>query len=73
MRPSQKRADDRRKILGERNVATVGGGATAHDESVFSSHNFSLASAGSYTDFQVSFWMLYIYTYIMHVYRLDYV
>ena len=49
VRPPQRR-QERRKILGEKNVAS----SIAVDDSFLSSHNFSLASTGSYTDFQVS-------------------
>lgn len=54
IRPTQRR-HDRRKILGENNVAAS---SIPVDDSFLSSHNFSLASAGSYTDFQVKTYTL---------------
>lgn len=46
VRPLQRRQNDRRRILGDKNSLM------AVDESFLSSHNFSLASAGSYNEFQ---------------------
>lgn len=48
IRPVQRRQKERRKILGDKNSFT----ALPSDESCFSSQNFSLASAGSYNEFQ---------------------
>lgn len=61
MRPPQKRAaaqNAARKILRERNSSTAS--SINPDESFLSHVNMSLASTGSYTDFQVSYFYMKI-------------
>ena len=49
--PGRRKGTASRKILGERNVSVAS--SLPHDESFLSVANLSMASAGSYTDFQV--------------------
>ena len=48
----QKHMGGSRKILGERNISVAN--TLPHDETFLSQPNVSLASTGSYNDFQVS-------------------
>ena len=54
MRPSGRMVVDGRNILGHQNIVPAAADSLVPGEKGFSSNDMSMASAGSYTEFQVS-------------------